>query len=311
MPAYLPSHEPTTPPAFPVPAGACDCHFHVFDEEERFPLASGAGFVPVTSSLARWQRMAATIGAQRGVLVQASPYGTDNRLLLHVLAKQPSLRGVAAPSPDIDDAELLHMHALGVRGLRANLYRRRDGMRYPGGLDLVAASQLLPRVAGLGWHLELFVNVARDLVEFEPQLRALPPVPLVFCHMGCPDEPAQVRSAGFERLLAMVAEGRSYAKLSGIDRLCPDPRRYDNARPVFEALLHTNAERLLWGSNWPHPHVDAHMADDGVLFQRLHDWVGDAAILRKILVDNPAHLYDFPSPDSSAVLKRMATKETS
>lgn len=298
MEGFLPPSRHVKTPRAASPRGACDCHFHVFPAEGRDNLAPDRGFTPAIAPLDDWLACAGTLGLERGVLVQPSPYGTDNRVLLEAVARAPDrLRAVVALAPQTSVEQLHALNRAGARGVRVNHYLHQGRLRYAGGMTLESVRPLLPALLEIGWHVELWIDVASDLPDVMAQLRDWPPVPLVFDHMGCPKSAEDVDSPGFQQMLALVACGQAWVKLSGVDRIYPDPGEYPRARPVFDALLATRTDRLVWGTNWPHPHLKAHMPDDGDLLDLFNSWVPDAGARQAILAANPARLYDFAAPD--------------
>jgi predicted TIM-barrel fold metal-dependent hydrolase len=284
----IPGPDPSpTPPGFVPPPGACDCHAHVFGPQDRYPYVAGRTYTPPDCPLPAYRRMLDTLGLARCVLVQPSVYGADNRLMMACLDELgAAARGVAVMSPRATDAELEALHARGVRGLRLNL------IYSGGGVGLGDAEALAARIAPLGWHLQFLVDVSAT-----PDLRrrlARLPVPCVIDHMGHLPAAKGVRDAGFRDLLDALAEGRTWVKLSGAYRMTAlaDPP-YDDVRPMAEALIAANPDRLVWGSDWPHPALHVPMPNDGTLLDLLAAWAPDALLRRRILVDNPARLYGF------------------
>lgn len=272
-------------PAFDAPALACDAHAHVVSADPDYALVDNRSYTPPPAPEADYLVMLDATGMARGVLVQISVYGTDNRYLLEVLSRHPErLRGVAVVDPDIDGAELERMHALGVRGLRLNVL-------FGGGTGLDAMGRLAARIAPLGWHLELLLD-ARQLPDLLPRIAGLP-VPVVIDHMG--HMPAELGTAhpGFQALLSLVRDHRAWAKVSGVYRIDRGPD-YPHAARFAEALIEAAPARLVCGSDWPHIGQTAtSMPDTGRLHNLLGEWIGDAALRQRILVDNPARLYDF------------------
>ena len=230
-------------------------------------------------------------GMDRGVLVQISVYGTDNRYMLEVLRRHPGrLRGIGVVSPDVSERELTTMHEAGVRGLRLNVL-------YGGGVGLDAADTLAAKIADMGWHLQLLLD-ARHLPELMPRLKKLA-VPIVVDHMGHMPVALGTRDSGFQALQHLLRDHGWWTKLSGAYRISEMPAPYDDVTPWAQALVEAAPDRLVWGSDWPHVAV-APMPDAGQLRNLLATWVPDAAQRRKILVDNPARLYDFPKTEGNA-----------
>jgi 2-pyrone-4,6-dicarboxylate lactonase len=283
--------EPTRPRVLPPPL-ACDTHAHVFGPGLRFPYAADRSYTPPDAPLEKYLGMLDTVGFARGVLVQGSAHGRDNSTMLDALARRPDrLRGVAVADDAIAPAELRRWHALGVRGLRFNHFFRGGALHYRGGVPLEAAKALAPVMAALGWHLQLWIDV-KDLPETIPIIRAIG-VPVVIDHMGRTDARAGTATAGFQSLLRLVGDGGCWVKVSGAHRLSQRAPDYEDARPFHEALVDANPERLVWGSDWPHPRIEGEMPDAGRLFELFCAWTPDAATRERILVANPAKLYGF------------------
>jgi predicted TIM-barrel fold metal-dependent hydrolase len=289
-------------PAFDVPAGACDCHVHVFGPYERFPLWSGRRYTPGPASVEDLLALQRALGLSRVVVVQASPQGTDNGCLLDALQRLSAggsqARGVAVVDGSTTDRDLEAMHEAGVRGVRVNL--ESAGTNDPG-----VARRLLEeaaaRVGALGWHVQTYTTLP-VLVSVADTIRALP-APLVIDHFGRPTAAHGVGQAGFDILLDLVREGSAWVKLSAAYRISDHPDCAD-AGAFARALAEANPDRMLWGTDWPHPGggggprspdvVEPFFPiDDGRALYRLAEWIGHPARLHKILVANPARLYDF------------------
>jgi predicted TIM-barrel fold metal-dependent hydrolase len=287
----VPFSAGTEKPTVAVPAGACDCHVHVYDG--RFPAAPGARLLPPDASAGDYGQLQARIGTTRTVLVTPSTYGTDNRCMLEGLAALgEQARGVAVIGGSESDAELQRLHALGVRGVRLNL-----SLGVSGTAD--ALEPLAARIAPLGWHLQLLMAPGL-LASLATVLRRLP-VDLVFDHFGR-IAPAQAGThPAHALLLELLAEGRAWVKLSGGCIVSPLHTVDD---PALDALarsyLRCVPTRVLWGSDWPHATSSAGvqpLPDDARQLDRLAQWTAGAgqggATLQRVLVDNPRALYGF------------------
>ncbi len=293
IPGCPPPREPTRP-KIPPPPRACDTHAHVFGPAARFPYAEDRSYTPPDAPLEKYLAMLDAVGFARGVLVQGSAHGRDNAAMLDALARHPErLRGVAVADADVSPAELRRWHAGGVRGLRFNHFFRGGALHYRGGVPLDAAKVLAPVMAELGWHLQLWIDV-KDLPDTIPVLEAIGR-PVVIDHMGRTDARAGTATPGFQSLLRLVGDGGCWVKVSGAHRLSQSAPDYPDARPFHETLVRANPERLVWGSDWPHPRIEGEMPDAGRLFELFGQWTPDEATRRRILVDNPARLYDFPN----------------
>jgi predicted TIM-barrel fold metal-dependent hydrolase len=293
-PPPCPPPRPVTRPKVPPPPNACDTHAHVFGPADRFPYAGDRSYTPPDAPLAKYLAMLDTIGFARGVLVQGSAHGHDNSAILDALRREPArLRGVAVADTSVSPADLHAWHELGVRGLRFNHFFRDGQLHYRGGVPLSEAKMLAPVMEDLGWHLQLWIDV-KDLPQTIPTLKSMG-LPVVIDHMGRSDARAGTATEGFQSLLRALGDGWCWAKLSGAHRISQNPPDYPDARPFCEALVRANPERLVWGGDWPHPRMDNEMPDAGHLFELFQQWTPDPAARQRILVDNPAKLYDFPN----------------
>jgi len=301
MPKMSPTEIPTcaaprepTRPKVPPPPMACDCHAHVFGPPPRFTYAANRSYTPPDAPRAKYLGMLDMVGFARGVLVQGSAHGRDNSAMLDAVARHPDrLRGVAVTAEYMPPvAALRQWHEVGVRGLRFNHFFRGRALHYRGGVPLDAARGLAPAMAELGWHLQLWIDV-KDLPDTIPILETLG-LPVVIDHMGRTDAGAGIATAGFQSLLRLVGDGGCWVKVSGAHRLSQRAPDYPDARPFHEALVRANPERLIWGSDWPHPRIEGEMPDAGALFELFQAWTPDEAVRRRILVTNPAALYGFP-----------------
>ncbi len=225
------------------------------------------------------------LGIERGVLVQVSVHGTDNRLLVETLRRHPErLRGIAVVTPDVAEAELDVLDAAGVRGLRCNEL-------FGGGIGLEAIETLARRIARRGWHLQLLMD-GRRLPSISARLTQLP-VPFVIDHMGYIPTASGLDGPGFRELCTLLKEADCWVKISGANRISSQPIPYRDTIPIAQALVAVRPERVVWGSDWPHVAIKGPMANDGVLLDLLAKWVPDEAARNRILVDNPAALYGF------------------
>jgi predicted TIM-barrel fold metal-dependent hydrolase len=275
-----------------LPQGACDCHCHVFGPAARFPYAEPRSYTPDDAPFDAYLALLDRLGCERGVLVQPSAYGRDNRAMLDALARAPQrLRGVAVGGAELSRETLKEWHAGGIRGLRANEFRRDGKPYYSNGVRLADIEPFYGAMVELGWHLQLWID-ARDLPELAPALARVP-VPIVVDHMGRMEHHHGTSHLGFQALLRGVGEGRLWAKLSGIYRLGATPPDYIEAKSFHSALLAANPENLVWGSDWPHPRPEGPTPDAVQLLKVFLDWTSREQDRRAILADNPARLYDF------------------
>jgi 2-pyrone-4,6-dicarboxylate lactonase len=289
----IPSCAPHDPdphaPAVAVPANACDCHAHVCGPADRYPYWSERIYTPPDAVPVDYRHMLDTLGIGRAVLVQPSVYADDNRALLDALDQDPvRLRGVAVVPFDIGEDELAALHARGVRGVRCNIVDLKDAK---GRLPLDALRPLAARIAPLGWHLEFLMHV-NEFPDLDRQLGDLP-VPLVFGHLGYVPTRLGPATEGFEALLRLMRDGQAWVKLTAPYRLTATEMPYPDTATVARRLVDTAPGRLVWGTDWPHVIVRTAMPNDGDLFDVFARWVPDAGLRQRILVDNPALLYDF------------------
>ena len=279
-------------PEIPVPPQACDVHAHVCGPASRYPYIEQRLYTPPDASPGEFRRMLDALGIERGVLVQPSIYGTDNRAMLAALAADPMrLRGVAVVPFDVGAAELQRLHAAGVRGVRSNIVDLKDGK---GQLPLEELRALAQRIKPYGWHVEFLMHVD-EFPQLDEQLGDFP-VDVVFGHLGYVSVGKGLDTPGFAALKRLMREGKAWVKMTAPYRLTPSAMPYADVTPFARALLDAAPERLLWGSDWPHVYIRTAMPNDGALFDVFARWVPDAALRKRILVDNPARLYDFRSP---------------
>ena len=279
------AHPPTR---FTPPPDSCDAHCHIFGPAARFPFAPDRTYTPPDSGFEEFQELQKGLGLSRAVFVQASCHGTDNRAMLDALERGAGrYAGVAMIDETHSDSDLADMHRLGVRGIRVNFVGHLGGGPDAGHLDA-----LVERVAPLGWHLELHFD-ARDLPGHAELLAGLR-VPFIIDHMARVDAAAGIDQEPFRFLLELLATNtRSWTKISGAERLTAgDGPPYDDVIPFARSIVEVAPDRVLWGTDWPHPNV-RHMPDDGDLLDTLADLVPDEATRNRILVDNPTVLYDF------------------
>ena len=286
-----------TTPNFAVPSGACDCHVHIFGPDARFPLSPKRLYTPGPASIEDLLAMHQALHIDRVVVVHPSAYGLDNSCTIDAVRKLGDrARCVAVIDEATTDAMLADMHAAGVRGVRVNLesYGENDpavARRY-----LTWAAR---RVAPLGWHVQTYTNIA-ILAALQDTILALPTT-LVVDHFGRAQASGGTDQPGFEQLLELLRSGKVYAKISAPYRISQQPH-YTDAAPLARAMIAANPDRIVWGSDWPHPGAARRdpaviepfrPEDNGAALNRLAEWTTSAAELRKILVDNPARLYQF------------------
>jgi predicted TIM-barrel fold metal-dependent hydrolase len=275
----------TEKPKLKAPPNATDCHHHIYDS--RFPVDPKAELRPGDATVADYRALQARIGTTRNVVVQPSTYGTDNRCLLDALAQfGAAARGVAVVNTSVTDDELRRLHAAGVRGIRFNLVQT-------GATTLEMVAPLAARVDRLGWHVQ--IHARPELIVANVTLWRGLPCQVVFDHMGHPHEPAGVNDPVVGVISDLARQGRAWVKLSGVYMDSKvGPPSYADCTEVARAYVKAAPERMVWGSDWPHP-TEKRKPDDAVLFDLLAAWAPDEATRKRILVDNPARLYGFPA----------------
>ena len=278
---------PDRRPALRLPPGATDCHAHVFEPQDRYPLLGDTHFVPRETPWASYAAMLRSIGCERAVLVQPSVYGTDNAAIEDTLetAEDIELRAIAVVAPDVSDAELQRLHSLGFRGIRINTA---SGTR---GLRLEHARALANRIRHLGWHLQFYADFHKN-PEVADLLAALP-VPVVIDHFGRIRAGDGIDSPGFRALLRLLALENCWAKLIGPYFISDNFPAYEDIVPFARAMLSVAPDRVVWGTDWPHASAREKMPADADLADMLAQWVPAGADRQRVLVDNPARLYGF------------------
>ncbi len=283
---YLPFHPNPSRPRFRLPQGAVDAHCHVFGPAERFPYAPERRYTPSDAPKEKLFALRDFLGFERNVIVQASCHGHDNAALLDALAAAGErARGVAVVGPDVGDDDLGVMHTAGVRGVRFNFVRRLADAAPKDELMAIAE-----RVAKLGWHVVVYFEAA-DLDGLIPFLTRLPTA-VVVDHMGRPDVAKGVDDIGFRRFVQFMTDNDTvWTKVSCPERLSATGPDYADVVPFARTLVETFPDRVLWGTDWPHPNMKSHMPDDGVLVDFIPRIAVDAARRQALLVDNPMRLY--------------------
>ncbi len=260
----------------------------MFGPASKFPYAAGRGYTPPDCPVESYIRMLDTLGIERAVIVHGSAHGSDNRVTLDgIAAMGERCRGVAVIEPDTSDAALEALSRGGIRGVRLSTMLK-------GGIGTEHLETLADRVGDLGWHIVLHVDKVAEFAELEPRLRRLK-VDFLIDHLGRVRGGEGIGQPGFQALLRLLTDtDRCWVKLSSWYRLSDRGPPYDDMRPIAEALIAARPDRVLWGSNWPHPILwQGVMPNDGDLLDQFMAWAGDAATRTQILVDNPARLYGF------------------
>ena len=282
-----PDYETRAPKIAPPPK-SCDTQAHVFGPVSRFPYAEGRGYTPPDCPVDLFIRMLDRLGIERGVIVHGSAHGSDNRVTLDGIAQYPDrLRGVAVIAPDAPDSELETLAEGDIKGLRFSTMLK-------GAVGTDHLERLAERVRGLGWHLVIHVDQAREIAELAPRLRRLG-MDVVIDHLGRVRGGQGVNHPAFRALIDLLrTTDTCWVKLSSWYRLSDQGPPYDDMTPLAEALIASRPDRVIWGSNWPHPILwEGAMPNDGDLLDQFLGWAGDDATRKQILVDNPAVLYGF------------------
>lgn len=290
MPEYLPFNpHPKTPSPLPPPH-SCDSQFHVFGPREKYPIRPGAAYEMPTATIEVALRLHKTLGIERGVIVQATTYGADHQIVLDGLAAAGSnYRGCANAVVllERDDAYLDILHRAGVRGARFS----RQGL----GITMSAADfdRAIGRVRELGWYAK-FQPEPGGIMDQVSLFESLD-IPVVIDHMGRADPSAGDEDATLRKLVELLGRGNFWVMLSLSEKLSRQGFPWDDVVPVARACIAAAPDRVVWGSDWPHPVSVKQPPNEGDLIELLYRYAPDAAVLKKILVDNPAALFGFDS----------------
>jgi predicted TIM-barrel fold metal-dependent hydrolase len=271
-----------------LPRGTIDCHAHIFDRFDRYPLAPGRKYTPPLCTREAWLALHAVLGVERGVQVHATAYGFDNSITLDFLAGHHGrFVGVATIHPDLNEADLKRLDAGGFRAARLM-------DQFANGATTANLEAIARRVAPYGWHIEINIAKASDWVALEPRLRRCP-VPLVFDHLGRVRGSEGVNSPGFAVIRRLLTERDDcWTKISSWYRLSDDgTKTYDDMRPLVQALLAERPDRCVWGTNWPHPGLRKFMPNDIDLVDLLESWLPNDAVREPLFSGNAKRLYRF------------------
>jgi len=293
--------QPSTPVNFAVPPNACDCHTHIFGDPRQFPWFSGRTYTPESASVAEMRALHRALHMDRVVIVNPSVYGADNSCTLDAMRQLgPRARGIAVIDDKTSAGLLEEMDHAGIRGIRLNF--ENFGQTNPE-VARKAFQSAVERLAGRKWHIQIYTRL--PVIESLHKEIMAAPLPVVLDHFGGAQAPLGTPQAGFDTMLDLVRSGRVYVKISAAYRTSAKPPDYLEAAPLAKALIAANAQRILWGSDWPHPtggalpgHQASDLApllqiDDGHLLNQLAVWAPDPAVRKIILVDNPARLYGY------------------
>jgi predicted TIM-barrel fold metal-dependent hydrolase len=274
-------------PAFKAPPLACDTHCHVFGPVDRYPYSASRPYTPPEAPFDACRALHARLGVSRAVIVNATPYGRDNRVMIDAIAASGgAYRGVGNIDERMTDRELETLAAGGVDGCRFTFLARLGGRP-----DMAAFDRLVARIAPLGWHVDLYLH-ARDLAELAPRLEKLP-LPYVIDHMGLVDASAGLRQSTFRSLVSLaVRDEKCWVKVTAPERISKAGPPFHDAVPFAKTLIEAVPDRVLWGTDWPHPNVP-YMPNDGDLVDLVPLFAPTADLQQRLLVANPATLYRF------------------
>jgi 2-pyrone-4,6-dicarboxylate lactonase len=276
-------------PTFKAPPLTCDTHCHIFGPVDRYPYTQARPYTPPEAPLPAFKALHARIGVERAVIVNATPYGRDNTVILDAIGQSGGrYRGIANVDERMADRELEVLDSGGVDGCRFTFLSRLGGRP-----DMAAFDRIVARIAPIGWHVDLYLEAAL-IDELAPRLEALP-VPYVIDHMGVVDGAAGVEQPAFQKLLSLLRrDEKCWVKITGPERISRTGPPFHDAVPFARTLIDTAPRRVLWGTDWPHPNV-RYMPNDGDLMDLVPLYAADNERRRLLLVDNPARLFRFQS----------------
>ncbi|WIX98785.1 amidohydrolase family protein [Amycolatopsis mongoliensis] len=292
-PGWLDWYAHPSTPDFELPHGTVDAHCHVFGPQKEFPFAPERKYTPCDASKDQLFALRDHLGVARNVVVQATCHGADNSAMVDAVRSAGGrARGIATVRPDVTETELRELDAAGVRGVRFNFVKRLVDASPKEDLSTIAK-----KIAPLGWHVVLYFEAA-DLPELEDFFGGLP-APLVIDHMGRPDVAKPVDGPEFARFLEFVDRNDVWVKVSCPERLTVtgppaldgERHAYTDVVPFARRVVTEFPDRVLWGTDWPHPNLKDHMPDDGLLVDYVPQIAETAELQRKLLVDNPMRLY--------------------
>ena len=287
IPVCMAPDPDTKTPEFQAPPNACDAHCHIFGPGDKYPYAPDRSYTPPDAPLERFKELQKTLGLERAVLVNASCHGTDNTVILDAIAQSNGqYRGVANVDDSFTDADFERLHDGGIRGVRFNFVRHLGGMP-----DMDVFHRILDRIRHLDWHVVLHFDAA-DVVEFKDLLLNLP-VPFIIDHMGRVPTKDGLEQEPFQQLLKLAEYESCWIKVCGAERISSDGPPFTDAVPFAKAIIDVAPDRVLWGTDWPHPNIKKHMPNDGDLVDLVPLMAPDEAMQKKLLVDNPERLYGF------------------
>ncbi len=273
-------------PSLVLPAGACDAHCHVFGPANKFPYAADRSYTPPDAPVENLRKLHAHIGVSRAVIVHASCHGTDMAVTLAAIASsRDAYRGVACVEDGVTDRELRDLHDGGIRGIRFNFVKHLGGVP-----DLEVFHRLVARIKPLGWHVVLHFD-AEDILTQQALLARID-VPFIIDHMGRVKAADGLGQRPFQLLLDLYSTNPlAWIKVCGSERVSAGKRPFQDAVPFARALIAVDSQRILWGTDWPHPNISKDMPNDGELVDLFGEICPDPAMRQRILVDNPTRMY--------------------
>jgi 2-pyrone-4,6-dicarboxylate lactonase len=283
-PQLAPDPNPIKP-KYTLPPGACDAHCHIFGPGDRFPYAPNRTYTPPDAGKETLAALHKHLGFSRAVLVQASCHGRDNSAMVDAMEwSKGAWRGVAMVDASVADRELERLDTAGARGVRFNFVAHLGGAP-----DLAQVNEVVARVAPLGWHVELHLD-AHDIATYRDFLEKLP-VPFIIDHMGRVEARLGLEQPAYRLLLDLLKTNeRAWVKVSGAERVSCSGKPFRDAIPFGRSLVEAAPDRVLWGTDFPHPNVKE-MPNDGESVDLFAEMVADDAVRTRILVDNPVKLY--------------------
>jgi len=287
MKTCQPPDPNTKTPKFKPPPGSCDAHCHVFGPADKFPYHPTRSYTPPDAPKEHLARLHKVLGIDRAVIVQASCHGPDNTAMIDAIATSGGrYRGVAIVDDDTSEKEYARLHEGGVRGIRFNFVKHLGGTP-----DLDVFERAVDRIRPLGWHLVLHLD-AENILEHEDRFKRLP-IPIVIDHMGRVQAKHGLDQAPFRKLLEFMKNDNCWVKICGPERVSSAGPPFTDAAPFATRLVEAAPDRVLWGTDFPHPNIAGVMPNDGDLMDLLPLAVPDPALQQKVLVDNPMRLYGF------------------
>jgi 2-pyrone-4,6-dicarboxylate lactonase len=288
IPTCKPPDPDTHHPKFRPPPGSCDAHCHIFGPGDRYPYAADRTYTPPDAPLAKFKELQSILGLERAVLVNASCHGTDNTVIVDAIAQSGGqYRGVANADDSFTERMFEDLHHAGFRGVRFNFVKHLGGVP-----DMGEFQRIIGKVKPLGWHVDLHFD-AVDIPSSMDLINHLP-IPFIIDHMGRVPTKNGLEQPPFQALLDLAKHNdKCWVKISGAERISSAGPPFTDAVPFARALIDVAPDRILWGTDWPHPNIARHMPNDGDLVDLVPLFAADPAMQKRILVDNPQRLYQF------------------